>query len=361
MIYKYNYNVHNIFKFTVSSTTKKSLDYWNKEYYFFKTEEDIENPDLKIIIGKFKRPNEDFDILSNGKYFIGDNFSEYYDSYKFVKYHVGIENIDTNTTILYFDGGIFSNRLLQLKLLIPLMRYKLAQKGYAIVKSSSVSDGAFAYIFPAWSGGGKTSVMLYLITQGLNFYSDTFSIVSKESVVYPFPNLIHLFSRNFQSCPFLYKQLKFKNRMLFKMKNLLYNFSLGYINISQYEHATNIYLNRKIEEPKKLHYLIYLTQSNNDKMSIQKNTDEMDVIKKLIQTNKFETDQFNQFAFAYTYKHPKSQLANYWKKEENILLEALESILSYSVKLPKKCGTEEFEEISQLILGQDKLMNKSEG
>ena len=348
----YNYNIHNLFKFTLNGQTKKSLKYLNREYYFFKTKEDIENPDLKIIIGKFKRPNEDFEILSNGKYFIGNNFAEYYDSYKFLRYHIGVEDIDANTTTLYFDGGVFSNRLLQLKLLIPLMRYKLAQKGYAIVKSSSVTDGTSAYVFPAWSGGGKTSVILYLIAYGLDFYSDTFSIVSKEGIVYPFPNLIHLFNRNFQSCPFLYKQLKFKNRMLFRMKNLAYNLSLGYINISQYEYATNIYQNTKIGKPNPLQYLVFLTQSNNDKMSIEKNTDEMDVIKRLIQTNKFETDQFNQFTFAYTYKHPKSQLANYWKKEEGILLEALKSIPSYYVKLPKKCGTEEFEEVFRLISGE---------
>ena len=85
----------------------------------------------------------------------------------------------------------------------------------------------------------------------------------------------------------------------------------------------------------------------------------MDVIKRLIQTNKFETEQFNQFTFAYTCKHPKSQLANYWKKEESILLGALKSISSYYVKLPKKCGTEEFEEIFKLISDRNKLMNKS--
>lgn len=345
----YYYKIYDILEFSISGPDKRSLKYLDNEYHSFRSDDEFQENGIEIILGKFCTDDEPRMNLSNNQYHIGNKSSYFSDSYKLQKYNIKIDNPDNKKTMLYFNGPGISHRILQLKFLIPLIRYKLSQKGYTLIKSSSVSSEKGAYVFPSWSGGGKTSLILYLTKNGLNYNSDTFSLISENGDLYPFPNMVHVFYRNIIKCPFILEELPLIDIIQIKLKNIIYLLSIKNINFSYFIHPNNPLLNMMPDCKRKIKFLFILSQSDVGEIIIDKISDKNEACKKIMNIDIFETDQFNRFLLAYCYNNINSPLNDYWEMEEQIIKKALESTICYNVKLPAKSTQNEFKEILNII------------
>lgn len=341
----HNYNMHDIFKFSITSKSKRVLKYVDKTYSFFRAGT-TDNADLEIFVGPFK-PFLDNSKIINGKYYIKDNSIYCEDSYKLSKWKVWIKNIDKNTKV-YFDGdNLFSHWFLLRDVIEPIMRYKLTFKGFSFIHSSCVSDDDYAYIFSACKGVGKTSTAMNLIEKGLKLFSDDFTILSKEGVVYSFPCAIRLHGYNIDACPFLKNKLKSKDRLCISIKELIYKISNYYANITHDVNINDIFSEVQIGLVRSLGMIILFTKTNGDVIKI-KSADSAELIQQLIIINKFEMSNFLYYLLAYTYVYPNSKANIYWESEaDNFSI--ISKIPCYEIEIPKKYTQDVFKNVDKLI------------
>lgn len=341
----YNYNMHDIFKFRITSKSKRVLKYVDKTYSFFRAGT-TDNADLEIFVGPFK-PSLDNSKIINGKYYIKDNSIYCEDSYKLSKWKVWIEDIDKNTKV-YFDGdNIFSHWFLLRDVLEPIMRYKLTFKGFSFIHSSCVSDDNYAYIFSACKGVGKTSTAMNLIEKGLKLFSDDYTILSKEGQVYSFPCAIRLHGYNIDACPFLKNKLNFKDRFGISIKKMIYTISNYYANITHDVDINDIFSEVEIGLKRPLGMVILFTKTNEDVVSI-KSADSTELIQQLVVINKFEMSNFLYYLLAYAYADPNSNANIYWESEaDNFSI--LSKIPCYEIRIPKEYTQDVFKNVERLI------------
>lgn len=342
-----NFNLHDIFKFRVIGENKRFLNYLEKEYSFFKVN-GISNPDLVVIIGKFKPNNSNCSII-NHKYYIKKNYIYCRDSYKVVRWSVQISNLERKKIIVHFDGNFFADSFLCRYIIEPIMRFKMNQKGYTFLHSSGISDGKQAFLLSACKGVGKTSTVLHLVNEGRKFLSDDFTILSKKGIVWSYPTTIHLFEYNLKGCPFVFKKLRFKDKILVKLYDYVYKLTLKYGQLPLDVNVENIFSNVKIGKSYPLRSLILLTKTNKDKIKVKKITNGHDLVKRLISINKFEAFHFFDYMLAYSFIFPNGKVAVHWETLEKNLLSALEKSPCYRVDVPKNYTFKVFKKIKSIL------------
>lgn len=339
------YNIHDIFKFSITSESKQVLSYLDKTYSFFKSDS-IDNVDLELLVGPF-HPLLDNCKIVNGKFYINSNSLYCGDSYKLSNWRVWIEDIDKCTKV-HFDGDkLFSHWFLLRDVFEPLMRYKLTFKGFSFIHSSCVSDENNAYLFSACKGVGKTSTAMNLIERGFKLFSDDYTILSKYGEVYSFPCAIRLHGYNIDACPFLKGKLNLRDRLGISMKNIIYNLSLNYANITHDVDISDIFTRVEIGVKRPLGMLILFTKTNDDVVSVKRISGN-EIINRLIIINKFESSNFLYYLMAYAYADPTCNANIYWDYEaQNFSI--LSNIPCYEVSIPNRYTQNVFDHIERLI------------
>jgi hypothetical protein len=340
-----NYNIHDIFKFSITSNNYHVLNYVDKTYSFFRVDA-IKNADLELIEGSFF-PSIDNNIIINGKYYMGNNSLYCADSYKLSKWKVWIEHLDKNTKVHFSGDRIFSHWFLLRDILEPLMRYKLTFKGFSFIHSSCVGDRDNAYLFSACKGVGKTSTAMSLIERGLKLFSDDYTILSKNGDVFSFPCAIRLHGYNLDACPFLKNKLSLSNRFRIGIKEFIYNLSFHYANITQDVNIREIFSEAEIGIKSPLKMLILFTKTNGDDISI-KCANSAELIQRLIIINKFEMSNFLDYLQAYSYADPTNNATLYWDYEAKNF-QILSKIPCYEIAIPKKYTPQVFKSVEDFI------------
>lgn len=323
---KIGYNIHNIFKFNIES---KKQSYLNNVYSYFKTNI-IKNPDMNIILNhKFIIPKNGFKNI-NKRFFISKNKIYFEDSHKFSQWRALIENLESNKLNLVLGGNIlFSERFLYRFIVEPIIQYKLVQKGYSFVHSSSVG-GKKAHVFVSLPGVGKTSIAMNLVREGYEFFGDDFIILYKNKV-YSYPTSVRLLDYNMKTCPFLWKKIKNKEKLFLTLKSLLRIFSLNKIKLPQDIDVKQI--TNKVGKSKEIGSVNILRSSKNSKVKIKKIT-KREAIRKIILINKPEFERFSQCLEIYS--RMKKGLPNYWRLQKKNLSKL--NAKYYEIYIPKKYG-----------------------
>jgi hypothetical protein len=101
-----------------------------------------------------------------------------------------------NTRPVGFDGNILRG----------LIQVSLMQEGMTLVQSSSMSVGGGGTLLPAWSGTGKTNLLIEAILHGADALSDDFSILSSRGVLYSYPRPLNVFDHNCRRNPALMRR-----------------------------------------------------------------------------------------------------------------------------------------------------------
>ncbi len=150
----------------------------------------VENPDVEIILGNFKRPRSPEYKLVDGKYWVGEHSIYCNYRHKLSFWRIWIDGINQSKTTIHFWGDPwFSYELLLMLVLEPLIAYKLSKKGILVLHASSISINKKGCIFTGATGTGKTTIVVRLMNSpNSEYYSDDQAYVHEKTLhSYPLP------------------------------------------------------------------------------------------------------------------------------------------------------------------------------
>ena len=282
------------------------MDYFLNEFRHFPF--GGSSPNLTIKACSFKLPRaKTFDNIrfSSGKrvYF----FSKYKGIFTI---RVRIDGLCGKHTIVSFKPSPFLNRLIFFKLVVPLIKYKLHEAGYTIIKASAIATATGATLYIGPSGSGKTNTILRKMHDPANrFISDTFTIIGK-GFAFPTPFLFHLFSRNIKNLSF-----ELKDVVAISFRKIFACLTHNHFQLSLTKDVYDLFGERVEENPQKIEKVVALPDGGELKKE--------KAIKKIIINDKYEFMFFEKLRLAYLYNFQNRKLEKFWETEENILRESL--------------------------------------
>lgn len=120
-------------------------------------------------------------------------------------------SIPFNGNTVYFENGVWGDWLLYT--IEPLIEWE----DKCFLHCGAVEKDGNAYLFPAKSGVGKTSLATHLISRGYNYLADDWLIVGNKKA-YPFFKTFHIYDYNLKDKKLAKKALGFKR---FYYRNLI--------------------------------------------------------------------------------------------------------------------------------------------
>ena len=226
-------------------------------------------------------------------------------------------------------------------LIDPLINFKLAEKGYALVHGSCVSKDNHAYLFTAQGGGGKTSTALYAVERGFNFMGDNFTILDKGYAL-SFLSPLNIFS--FNIVPVVKKNMKIKSKAEFYLKNILYK-TTG-LRIVTKINVKEIFPN-SLNDKSKLKTIFLLIPKG--KFCIVE-IDKDELIRHMVTNMKLDSSPFLKYMMMYSYVFPESRMATHWDRyEENLRRNLNSDITICKVEVPQRYDINTFEKIWSVI------------
>jgi hypothetical protein len=338
-----NYSIHDIVKFKViGNRISKRLDI---EYKNFESEK-IDNPDFTVYLGDFTPSNERCTILDN-TYHIKENYFYCEDSYKIGRWRVEVSELEGKETTVKLStnivGTIAADMFICAFVIDFLIRFKMEQKGYSVVHAAAVSKDGHAYLFPSQSGAGKTTTAVYFAEKCYNLLGDDFVILHNGDVI-SYLTPLNIFAYNLN--PVILKNFGFKDKIILKLKNMLYKATSGYIKIFTKMNPTEMFSNQIIDKSKLATVFLLVPK---EKFSVEK-TDRGVVINNLFINQKMESFPFLKYLLEYAYVFPESGIAAYWEKcKENLVRNLGEDVDFYRVDVPKRYDRGTFEKISEVV------------
>lgn len=341
-----NFNIHNLLKFRVEGTNKNYLKYLSQDYYHFKTNDPID-PDIDIIVSDFAPDNKDCYVV-NHKYFIKENYLFCEDSHKIVKWKVCLRNLTERKTTVYFSGSKFGEVFLRDYIIEPLIALKLAVKGFSLLHASGMAIDGNGFIFPACKGVGKTSTILNLIGKG-TFLGNDKIILSRDSFVYSYPSLVHIFSYNLRDIPHALSYLTMRQRIEAKIKLAIKVLSFEYASLPLDVDPWNLWGESGESYP--LQSLILLTKTNRDTINVVALHEKDELAKRLSIINRYEMQYFDGLMSAYSYIYPRSDIDTelYWQTSKINLSHILKNIACYEIEVPRRYTLDTYNHILELL------------
>lgn len=339
---KYYYNLNGLLSFSIDATRKK-LDYINKQYSYFKCDP-TENVDLEIIVGDFTPPTKAYSVV-NRKYKISGDAIWCEDTYKVAKWKFMIEGLKTDHTKVYFTGNFWSYYILYKFFIEPLLRFKLNERGYFMIHSSSVATSKGALVFPASPSVGKTSTMLNWLNEGRAFIADEFTILGKNEA-YGYPTPLRLHDYNLTANPFVKKDMKAYDKFQIYFRTWILRLSLGYADLTHEVDIWNVFPKVKIIKKEKISAVVIFTKHSGESVEVETLTKE-EFINRLVIINRFETTRFTDYLQAYDYANNTKTEDQFWAKMYANGQQIFEDKKYYCLKIPQIYTKQTFVEINK--------------
>lgn len=323
------FNIHGLLTLKISGDDTKLINYIQKEYAHFITDEDIK-PDITVFVSDFIPENENCYSI-NKRIFVKKNYFFCYDNYKTINWCVCIKNIET-IPVLQFKGGLLSEIILKDVILEPLISYKLGQKGIVLLHASSISIDDKGYIFAGHSGVGKTTILLNLSPNNCTFFSDEISVISNSGIIYSYPAPIRIFSHNLKNNTYICQKMTVNEKIMLELKRIIQRLSMNYIKFPQYIMAQKLFT--KIGKEIPLYSLILLSKTTTKKNNLIRDIDKRKFVEKLIQINKHQFSRFSEYLSIYSSFNPESDTKAYWFTMENNLVQCVSQAHCYEMEFP---------------------------
>ena len=333
-----SYNIHGILRFKIinrSNFLNRLFGTVNLEYKNFETER-VNDPDFTIYLGDFTPSNQECRILDN-HYYVKEDYFYCRDSYKAARWGFEISGFESEDTKIRIYTNSFASMIISGFLIDPLINFKLAEKGCALVHGSCVSKDNHAYLFTAQGGGGKTSTALYAVERGFNFMGDNFTILDKGYAL-SFLSPLNIFS--FNLVPVVKKNMKIKSKAEFHLKNILYKMT-GLRIVTKID-VKEIFTN-SLNDKSKLKTIFLLIPKG--KFGIVE-IDKEELIGHMVANMKLDSFPFLKYMMMYSYVFPESRMATHWDRyEENLRRNLSDHVTIYRVEVPQRYDINTFEEI----------------
>lgn len=339
-----NYNIHNIIRFKVIAN--KISGRMDIEYKNFESGT-VDNPDFIVYLGDFVPSNKGCFVIDN-KYYIKENYLYCEDSYKTGRWKIEVSGLEKEGTTIKLSTNLFGTLVADMFIcafiIDFLIRFKINEKGYSIVHASAVSKNGKAYLFPAQSGAGKTTTAVYFAENGYNFLGDDFVILYNGNVI-SYLTPLNIFAYNLN--PIVLKNLRFSEKCVLGLKNLLYITTSGYIKIFTKMNPKSMFPNKIIDYYSKLNAVFLLVPKRIFRVEI---TNPDVVINNLFINLKLESFPFFHYLLEYAYIFPDSNIAVHWEKcKENLIRNLGRYATLYTIDVPKRYDKKTFESILSLV------------
>lgn len=336
------FNIHGLLTLQLTSQRDDVHRFFNDELAYFRVPSKACKvcPEVQVVVGPLPPLQGIVLLLDNREYTVSGDSISFDEWYKIFRLRLRLTALQGPETMLYFDSHPLAYRLLFLKFIIPVLRLRLLQQGLTLVKASAVESEDGIWLLPAWSGGGKTSLVLHAVERGCRFWSDTFSLVSRRGQVYPFPRPLHLFWRNVATCPSLWAHISHRERFAFRLKHLVHILSLRTLNLS---HRLSLGEEAIGRSPQRLCSLLFLTQTDEPDWRGERDLPAVRAVAKMMANDRHETWLFDAAYRAYT--QSQSSGWDYWQPHSEVLAEALKGVTCNEVFLPLRPQFHDFEHI----------------
>jgi hypothetical protein len=330
------FNIHDLLTLQLASERKGAHAFFGDELAHFRATS-ANRPDIRMTVGPLSWPEGKALLFDNRKYAVWEDGIAFSVQYKAFRMRLQWSGLQQAETMLHFDGHPLAYRLLFLKFLIPVIRLRLLRRGFTLVKASAIGRQGKAWLIPAWSGGGKTSLVLHALEQGFLLWSDTFSLVSQQGEVYPFPRPLHVFWRNVVTNPSLWERLSNKDKFVFRLKQLIHVLSLRTYNLSQRLSVGDEMIG---QSPARLHAVLFLSQTNQSSYEVS-NLSADHTASKMVANDRHEARLFDAAYLAYAHSQPGGR--DYWQSHSEIVTAFLDSVTCKEISLPLQSQPGDFE------------------
>ena len=338
------YSIHDVVTFKIvdkRSFFSRIFDAIEVEYKNFESEE-LNNPDFTVYLGNISPSNQDCYILDD-QYFIKKDYLFCKESsYKLAKWKLEISGFESANMIICISSNLIGNMFLS-PIIDFLIQFKLNERGYSLVHASCVSRNNHAYLFPALSGGGKTTVAMHFVENGFDFLGDNF-VVLHDGEALSFLSPLNIFTYNLT--PIIKSNLGVGKMIILALKHLLYKMTLGYAKIFTKINVRTVFPNAIVDKSIVDSVSILIPK---EEVRIE-NISKEELIGHLAMNQKLESSSFLDYMLEYSYMFPDSKLATHWNRyKENLRKNIGEDIPIYKIEVPQKYDTNTFERIVKVI------------
>lgn len=344
-----NYNLHDIIKFKIVRSKGYGLrDIINLKFSFFEVE-DVDDPDITLNIEKFT-PSDENCYLVDHKYYVKDNYFYCKDREGKAKWEVEITGFEDGNTTINFNGKIggfqsFTNPdFIAQNLLLRIIGYKLARKGYFLAHSAGISKNNQAYVLVGRGGTFKTSLCMDIIRRaGFEFLGDD-RVILHGDMVFSFPMGLRVFSFMCDHLP---------NEKSWNVFNKIRFVKCLWDTKSKKDNPI------KVGKPSKLKSLLFIVRTNKETIS-ERRIPLNEAVDRLITNNRLEdfislggmginSGPHLKYALAYSYIFPDSPVATQKRDIEQGLRSFIEKVPIYEIEIPYSYNRNVFKEVQRLI------------
>ena len=344
-----SYNLHNILKFKIIRNSNHGLrDLINLKFSFFEVE-GVDKQDITLIIGKFTPSNEHCYLVDH-KYYIKENYFYCKDGEGKAEWEVEILGFEDENTTINFNSKIggfqsFMNPdFIAQSLLLRIIEYKMALKGYLLAHAAGISKEGEAYVFAGRGGTFKTSLCMDFIRKaGFEFLGDDRVIIHKDEV-FAFPMGLRVFCFMCDHLP-NEKSWNFSNKVRFA-KCLCDTKSKKDSSV-------------KMGKLSKLKSLFFIVKTNKEVITARK-ISLKEAVDRLIINNRLEdfislsgmgikSGPHLKYALAYSYIFPDSQIVPQDKYLEKTLRSIIEKVSIHEIEIPASYDLNVFKEVYKFV------------
>ena len=348
-----NYNLYNILKFQIIRDKGYGFrDLINLKLSSFLVDE-IDQPDIILNIGKFS-PSPEGCYLVDYKYHIRDNYFYCRDSEGKASWEVEIAGLEQGDTIINFNvhhrfglQSIINPDLLPQTLLLRIMEYKFATKGYWLIHSAAISKDNQAYLLCGRGSSFKTTLCMDSVRRaGFDCLGDDRIILHQGKAL------------SFWLHPSLFQ---------FMTEHLTDEKCFGALNQARYiKHLWHGDYKAENQRAKsaELKALLFITTGNGQdraSLTFEPIAELEPIVSRLVVNNRLEdftyqipafgvdSAPFLRYMLAYSFVFPHSRIATYEAELSQNLMNTLTGIPIYCVDLPLDYNPEVFSQVHQFI------------
>ena len=341
-----NYTIHDIVTFKIIDQTNfldKLLSNVDKQYKNFETKK-ISNLDFIVYLGNFSPSTQDCYIIDD-QYYVKKDYFYCKDSRKLTKWDFEMRGFESGDMVVRVHTNLSGNFSVLTNIIDFLIHFKMNEKGFPLVHASCIGKDDCASLFPARSGGGKTTVALYFVEKEFDFLGDNYIILNGSNAL-SFLSPLNMYTYNLN--PVIKRNFGFGNKIILYLKYILYRITSGYIMLSTKVNIKELFPSQMVDKSK-LDTIFFLIPR--EKLRV-KRIDKEELIDHLVTNQELDFSYlpFLKYILAYSYMFPDSNMSTHWDKyKENLRRNISENVPIYKLEVPQKYDTKVLEKIFKIV------------
>ena len=113
-----------------------------------------------------------------------------------------------------------------INLMLPVLFFRMVERGMTFVHCSAVCRDGVCFMFPAWGGVGKTSLMSHFLNHGWNYLCDDLTVMDRCGEIHHFPIPMHIYRYHKKVCKAMTDSME---RAMTPHERSLWNFAAHFV------------------------------------------------------------------------------------------------------------------------------------